>query len=85
MSITIRDCLRLPSLSLGTVIAGHKGLDSIVTTVSVVEFEDSDEPDIISPNELLISSLYCVKDDADAQCRLIENAKRSGDVGLVLF
>jgi len=85
MSITIRDCLGLPSLSLGTVIAGHKGLDSIVTTVSVLEFEDNDEPDIISPNELLISSLYCVKDDADAQCRLIENAKRSGDVGLVLF
>lgn len=85
MSITIRDCLNLPSLSLGTVVAGHKGLDSIVTTVSVVEFEDNDEPDIISPNELLISSLYCVKDDADAQCRLIENAKRSGDVGLVLF
>ncbi len=85
MSITIRDCLSLPSLSLGTVIAGHKGLDSIVTTVSVLEFEDNDEPDIISPNELLISSLYCVKDDADAQCRLIENAKRSGDVGLVLF
>lgn len=85
MSITIRDCLSLPSLSLGTVIAGRKGLDSIVTTVSVVEFEDNDEPDIVSPNELLISSLYCVKDDADAQCRLIENAKRSGDVGLVLF
>lgn len=85
MSITIRDCLGLPSLSLGTVVAGHKGLDSIVTTISVVEFEDNDEPDIISPNELLISSLYCVKDDADAQCRLIENAKRSGDVGLVLF
>ena len=85
MSITIRDCLGLPSLSLGTVVAGHKGLDSIVTTVSVVEFEDNDEPDIISPNELLISSLYCVKDDADAQCRLIEKAKRSGDVGLVLF
>ena len=85
MSITIRDCLNLPSLSLGTVVAGRKGLDSIVTTVSVVEFEDNDEPDIVSPNELLISSLYCVKDDADAQCRLIEKAKRSGDVGLVLF
>lgn len=85
MSITIRDCLRLPSLSLGTVVAGHKGLDSIVTTVSVVEFEDNDEPDIVSPNELLISSLYCVKDDADAQCKLIDKAKRSGDVGLVLF
>lgn len=85
MSITIKDCLSLPSLSLGKVIAGHKGLNSIVTTISVVEFDDCDEPDIISPNELLISSLYCVKDDVDAQCKLIEKAKKSGDVGLVLF
>lgn len=85
MSITLRDCLNLPSLSLGKVIAGKKGLDSIVTTVSVLEFNDTDEPEITTPNELLISALYCVKDDIDAQCRLIENAKRSGDVGLVLF
>lgn len=85
MSITVKDCLGLPSLSLGKVIAGHKGLNSIVTTISVVEFEDNDEPDIISPNELLISSLYCVRDDVDAQCKLIEKAKKSGDVGLVLF
>ena len=85
MSITIKDCLNLPSLSLGKVIAGKKGLDNIVTTISVLEFNDTDDPDITTPNELLISALYCVKDDVDAQCRLIEKAKRSGDVGLILF
>lgn len=85
MSITIRDCLQLPSLSLGRVIAGRDGLDSIVTAVSVLEFNDTDEADILSPNELLISSLFCVKDDVDAQCRLLEKAIGSGDVGLVLF
>lgn len=85
MSITIRDCLNLPSLSLGKVIAGHDGLDRIVTTVSVLEFNDTEETDILSPNELLISSLFCVKDDVDAQCKLLEKAIRSGDVGLVLF
>lgn len=85
MSITIRDCLKLPSLSLGKVIAGREGLDSIVTTVSVLEFNDTDETDILSPNELLISSLFCVKDDVDAQCRLLEKSLRCGDVGLVLF
>ena len=39
MSVTIKDCLQLPSLSLGSVIAGEKGIDSIVNTVSVVEFD----------------------------------------------
>lgn len=85
MSVTIKDCLKLPSLNLGQVIAGHAGLHQIVTTISVLEFNDSDEQDLINPNELLISSLHCVKDDPEAQCRLLEKAKRSGDVGLILF
>lgn len=85
MSITLKDCLKLPSLSMGKVIAGREGLNNIVTSVSVMEFNDTDEPDILSPNELLISALSCVKDDVDAQCRLIKKARRSGDVGLVLF
>lgn len=85
MSVTLRDCLKLPSLSLGKVIAGHKGLDSIVATISVMEFDYGDEEDFTTPNELLISALYCVKDDVDAQCRLIKSCKKSGDIGLVLF
>lgn len=66
MSITLKDCLKLPSLSMGKVIAGREGLNNIVTSVSVMEFNDTDEPDILSPNELLISALFCVKDDVDA-------------------
>ncbi len=86
MSITVKDCLKLPSLRLGKVVAGHSGLDSIVTTVSVIEFEDLDHfDDIITPNELLISALFFVKDDVDAQMRLLRRYKDSGDVGLVLF
>lgn len=85
MSITLRDCLKLPSLSLGRVIAGHKGLDSIVTTVSVLEFNDTDELDIMTPNELLISALFTMKDDVEAQCKLLQKSKYNGDVGLVLF
>ena len=85
MSITVRDCLKLPSLSLGKVIAGRQGLDSIVTAVSVMEFQDGEEEEMVTPNELLISALYCVKGDADAQCRMLRQCKRCGDVGLVLF
>ncbi|MFR8517253.1 MAG: PucR family transcriptional regulator [Emergencia timonensis] len=85
MSVTLRDCLKLPSLSLGKVIAGHKGLSSIVTTVSVLEFEDGMEEDIMTPNELLVSALFCLKDDVDAQCQFLRKCKHNGDVGLVLF
>lgn len=85
MSITVRDCLKLPSLSLGKVIAGRKGLDSIVTTVSVLEFDDEAEEELITPNELLITALYTAKNDIDAQCRILKRSKQNGDVGLVLF
>ena len=83
MSITVKDCLTLPSLSMGKVVAGAKGLDGIVNTVSVLEFDDDD--DIFIPNDLLISSLYIAKDDVDWQCSIIERSKANGDVGLVLF
>ena len=64
MSITVRDCMSLPSLQLGRVAAGRKGLDVIVNSVSVIEFDDKDDPeDIFTPNELLITSLYCARGD----------------------
>lgn len=81
MSVTIKDCLQLPSLSLGSVIAGEKGLDSIVNTVSVVEFDTPGDSYSIS-NELLLSALYSIKDDVDAQCRALEEYKKCGEVGL---
>ena len=84
MSITIKDCLQLPSLSLGSVIAGEKGINSIVNTVSVVEFDVPGDSYSIS-NELLLSALYSIKDDVDAQCRALEEYKLCGEVGLVLF
>lgn len=85
MSITVRDCLKLPSLSLGKVIAGHKGLDSIVTAVSVLEFDDEVDTIMITPNELLISAFYSMRGDVERQCECIRRARINGDVGLVLF
>ena len=84
MSITVRDCLNLPSLSSARLVAGHQGLDSIVTTISVIEFDDY-EDDFFVPNELAITSFYSVKDDVNEQCRILEHSKSSGDVAVVLF
>lgn len=83
MSITIRDCLSLPSFDNAKVIAGQKGLDSIIETVSVLEFYDDEE--MFNPNELVISSLFQARKNILEQCKVIKNCKKSGDVGLVLF
>jgi DNA-binding PucR family transcriptional regulator len=84
MSITVRDCLNLPSLSAAKLVAGHQGLDSIVKTISVIEFDDYKD-DFFVPDEIVITSFYSVKDDVDEQCRFLEHSKNSGDVAVVLF
>ena len=44
MSITVKDCLFLPTLSLGYVAAGENGLNNIVNRIDVIEFIlDEDE------------------------------------------
>lgn len=84
MSITVRDCLNLPSLSAARLVAGHQGLDSIVRTISVIEFDDY-EDDFFVPDEIVITSFYSVKNDVEEQCRILEHSKSSGDVAVILF
>ena len=84
MSITVRDCLNLPSLSSAKLVAGHRGLDSIVNTISVIEFDDY-EDDFFVPDEIVITSFYSVKNDVDEQCRILRHSKKSGDVAVILF
>ena len=72
MSITIRDCLNLPSFSFGNVVAGKNGLDKIVSSVSVMEFFSLSDFDVFTPNELIISAFYAIKDDVEKQCEALK-------------
>ena len=40
MSITVADCLKMPSLKMGKVIGGKKGMGKVVTSVTTFEFYD---------------------------------------------
>lgn len=84
MSITVKDCLTLPSLCMGSVIAGKKGLSGIVSSVTVFEF-DLTSDDIFAPNELAITAFYDIRNSIPDQIETIKAAKRSGIVALVLF
>ena len=86
MSITVHDCLNLPSFHSSKLIAGKKGLDRIVSSVSVVEIpEANQEIKVFNPNELSLSAFFAIKDDAENQCLAIKNLAESGVVALVLF
>lgn len=85
MSITIRDCLNLPSFSFANVVAGAEGLDKIVSSVSVMEFFDYMDLDVFTPNELVISAFYDLRDDIDKQCDALKDLMDTGTIALVFF
>lgn len=86
MSITVRDCLNLPSLSFGKVSAGEAGLEKIVSSVSVEEFYDFFDLDVFTLNEIVISAfLQSERTDVDSQYEAIKELQIPAPVALVLF
>jgi len=87
MSIMVSDCLKLPALREAKVVAGHGGLNKIVSAVSVLEYADTSllVDGLFLGNELIISALVSIKDDVEEQCRLIRRLNEVGEVGLILY
>ena len=92
MSVTVSDLLNLPSLKQAKVIGGHKGLNKIVSSVSVLESVDPGNltEDIFSSNEYIGSEIVitgfinCI-DDVECQCANIRRLAEGGEVGMILF
>jgi hypothetical protein len=88
MSVTVANCLELPSLKDATVAAGADGLNKIVTAVSVLEYAD---PDILSSdeflvgNELIVTAFVTAKDDVDKQCGTLRLMHEKGVVAFALY
>ena len=78
--MTVEEMLRIPSLSRLRVVAGHHGLQRVVSMVSVM-----DAPDIyewMKGGEFLITSAYPVKDDIHYLSFLI---RRLNDAAIAAF
>lgn len=88
MSITVEDCLKLPSLRRSRVIAGRKGLSNLVNSVTVLEVVDSVAFDFGKPiknSDMVLTSFYTIKDDPKAQCDHIDYMCHTGDACLVIY
>lgn len=87
MSLTVADCLKLPSLQDAKVIAGQNGLGKIVTSVSVLEyarvFAMADA--LFLGNELIITAFTSVMDDVNAQCNAIRRLNEVGEAAVILY
>lgn len=87
MNVTVADCLKLPALREATLVAGSKGLDRSVSSVSVLEWPDTSRlsDEIIVGNELIISAFIVIKDDVEQQCAVLRRLHTLGSAGVVLF
>lgn len=88
MSITVSDCLKLPSLRDARVAAGSRGLSRIVSHVSVLEFANVNllyNPRLFQANEIILTSFASIRDDVDTQCQVLDALTASGDVGIILY
>lgn len=87
MNVTVADCLKLPTLREAQLIAGDKGLERAVSSVSVLEWPETNllSDDVLIGNELIISALVPIKDDVALQCAILRHLRSMGAAGLILF
>lgn len=69
MSITIRKIMESGRLKDARIVAGAGGMDHIVQSVDVMEVPDIDP--WLREGELLLTTAYSIRDDLEAQCRLV--------------
>ena len=80
--LTVAKCLTLPALQGTRLLAGAAGLERVIECATVMEV-----PNVtrwLRGNELVITSLYALRDDADEQVRLIEGLDRVGIAALLI-
>lgn len=92
MSITLNTVLGLPSLRRAKVLAGREGLESIVTSISVLEYatpnavqEDLFAHIEFNGGELVITSFASIANDVEAQCQNLQLLHAVGEVGMILY
>ena len=92
MSVTVEDILKLPCLSGARVIAGKRGLQKVLASVSVLEFADPNmlQEELFRNNEfygseIVITAFANIADNIEQQCANIHRLATAGEVGLILY
>ena len=92
MSVTISDLLKLPALQRAKVVAGHGGIEKIISSVSVLETVDhliiddyAYKQDNLGGSEIVITGFLNARDDAEVQLQIIRQLMTSGEAGLIWY
>lgn len=80
--IKVEKLSKIPKLSSLQLVAGKSGVNRNIGHVTVMEV-----PDIIKwlkENDFIITSFYCLKDDIDGQCKLIQDLSLTSCAGIAI-
>lgn len=80
--LTIRQLLALPPMADGALVAGAGGADREALWAAVVDIPQAHE--WVRPGELLLTTFYGLKDDLEAQLRLVQGLIDKGVSGMVV-
>lgn len=83
MDLVMREALKIGKLKEGTLMAGEKGLDNIVTCIDVMEVPDPDGK-WFKEGMLLLTMGYAMKDDINMQVEIIETLAEKRAAGIII-
>ena len=80
--LNVQQALSIPPLTRSRVVAGAGGLHRIIKNITIMEV-----PDIVQwlkGSDFVLTSFFCIKDDPDAQVRLVQDMARFGCAALAI-
>lgn len=83
MAITVRDALKIGNLVDARVLAGSNGLDNVIRAVDIIDVPDA--AIWFRRDSLLSTTFYALKDNIDAQLKMLEDIKACGGAALIIF
>ncbi|MHA0858186.1 PucR family transcriptional regulator [Paenibacillus sp. CMAA1364] len=80
--LTVQDLLKIKAIDGIKFVAGEKGIHNKISIVNIIE--NPDAFDWLSPNELLLSTGYIFKNNAELQNKIIKELSELNCAGLVV-
>jgi PucR family transcriptional regulator, purine catabolism regulatory protein len=82
MFITVKEALKLPELKSVSIVAGHEGLERKILSVNIMEVPDIS--DYVKEGDLLITTMYPIRDEEQLQRKLIPMLHEKGVAALAI-
>ena len=82
MFITVKEALKLPELKSVSIVAGHEGLERKILSVNIMEVPDIS--DYVKEGDLLITTMYPIRNEEQLQRKLIPMLHEKGVAALAI-